>query len=231
MWPNDLIFSFSCFVVDGFLSLSADVDGISCCFASKDSTLPTGFPSSFWRFFIRSLNETFKFVRWIPAAAVVVVSLDTLDWWSLMVGEVGLRLAFREPCDDTLNCIAWNLSFIDFIQINFKWVSLTLDCWLSLELFSSLAFSNFSRCSNGKPAPITSGSGSSWIEACGDMVDETCECVGGETTGVMCFTARSSRSYICHVQTRLTEKKIKKNKRGEFVLFYRHLVVVGGRNK
>ena len=96
------------------------------------------------------------------------------------------------------------------LQCNFNWQSssfailqLTL-VWLSLaacRCFSSLTLSIFSRWKRGSPAPMTSGSGSSWIDACGDMVDETWVC-GGETT-VVCLTARaSSRSYIDHVQTR-----------------------------
>uniref|UniRef100_A0A182QJ76 Uncharacterized protein n=1 Tax=Anopheles farauti TaxID=69004 RepID=A0A182QJ76_9DIPT len=50
--------------------------------------------------------------------------------------------------------------------------AITFD-WLSFASRSSFALSNFSLCISGNPAPITSGSGSSCIDSCGDMAEVT----------------------------------------------------------
>jgi hypothetical protein len=50
----------------------------------------------------------------------------------------------------------------------FTWF-LTLD-WFSLSIFSSFAFSIFNLWNKGRPAPITSASGSSCMDSCGDIV-------------------------------------------------------------
>lgn len=43
--------------------------------------------------------------------------------------------------------------------------------WHSFAKRSSFAFNSFKRCNNGKPAPISSRSGSSCMDCCGETAD------------------------------------------------------------